>query len=72
MTKRDEVRDFVKRESREALNSQIADMSNREHAEVIRQNRDYICAAVAWHLAEEYRFLQLADIMEWKRTRVRR
>lgn len=71
-TKRDEVREFLRREAKRALNDHCVDMSDRESAEVIRKAREGIALAVAWHIAEEYRFLELADLMEWKRTRVRR
>lgn len=72
MSKRDEVRDFINRQARCALNELIGEMGNREQAEVIRTNRDYIANKLGWHIAEQYRFLELSDIMEWKRTRVRR
>lgn len=71
-TKRDEVRDFVKRKARQAVADRIATMSDRAAAESIRVNMDHVCAAIAFEIADEYSFIQLSDIMEWKRTRVRR
>lgn len=71
-TKRDEIRDFIKREVRQSLLVVCSDLGNREHAESIRMNINHLSVQVAFHIAEEYRFLELADIMEWKRTRVRR
>lgn len=71
-TKREEVREFLKREIRNALGLLVVDMSNKENAEVIRAHRDSIATQVSWHIQEQYRFLELCDIMEWKRTRERR
>ena len=71
-TKRDEVREFIQREAKNAISVLISNMAERQHGDVIRSNRDSIAGQIAWHIAEEYRFLELADIMEWKRTRVRR
>jgi len=71
-SKRDVVRSMMIRRSKNAIAQQIAVMSNREHAEVIRQNLNGISTCIGWEIAEEYAFLELADIMEWKRTRVRR
>jgi hypothetical protein len=71
-TKRDEVREFIRREAKKALGEVIANAPNREHAEIIRASRETLATTIAWHIAEGYRFLELADIMEWKRTRVRR
>ncbi len=71
-TKRDEVREFLRREVKRSINDHCADISDRELAETIRKSRDGIAVAAAWHIAEEYRFLELADLMEWRRTRVRR
>jgi len=72
MTKRDQVREFINKESAHAIEQHIAGMFNREAAEIIRLNRHELARAVGWQIAEEYRFLELADIMEWKRSRVRR
>jgi acetylglutamate kinase len=71
-TKRDEVREFIRREAKSALGEVVASIAHREQAEIIRANRDSLATQIAWHIAEEYRFLELADIMEWRRTRVRR
>ena len=71
-TKREEIRDFIKREAAYAVHQLASTMSDRTAAETIRVNVGMIAGQIAWHIAEEYRFLELADIMEWKRTRVRR
>lgn len=71
-TKRDEVRNFVKRKARTAVAERIATMGDRPAAEVIRVNMDHLCGAIAYKIADTYPFLELADIMEWKRTRVRK
>lgn len=70
--KRDELRAFINREAVHAMNDWAADEPDRETAETVRGRRAPIAGAIAWHIAEQYRFLELADIMEWKRTRERR
>jgi hypothetical protein len=71
-TKNEQVREFIQREVKNALYELIATMGNRDHAEVLRTNRDYLSGNISWHFAQDYKFLELADIMEWRRTRVRR
>jgi len=71
-TKRDEVREFIKRKASSAIADSIASMQDREAAEKIRVNRNYLASQIAFEVADTYPFLELADIMEWKRTRVRR
>lgn len=71
-TKRDEVREFIKRETTNAISVLIATIADKEAGSVIRSNRENIAITVSWHIAEQYRFLELCDIMEWKRTRARR
>jgi hypothetical protein len=71
-TKRDEVRSMIERRTRRALLERSATMSDRSIAEVVRVNADQLARAIAYDVADEYAFLELADIMEWKRTRVRR
>lgn len=70
--KREQVRQFIDGETRLAIADYISGMNNREHAEAIRQNRNSIAERISFHLWSEYRFLELTDIMEWKRQRVRR
>ena len=72
VTKRDEVRGMVRRHASEALLLRSATMNDRGAAEVIRTNANHLADAVAYEVCEEYSFLELADIMEWKRTRVKR
>ncbi len=71
-TKRDEVRDFVKRRAWAAIAEKVARMNDRGHAETIRLNIEQLASGIAYEIADTYPFLELADIMEWKRTRVRR
>jgi hypothetical protein len=47
-------------------------MEDRTGAEVIRQNRTQLARAIAYDLAEEYRFLEFCDIFDWKRTRAKK
>ncbi len=71
-TKRDVVRELFEKQALTSIANSIAEMPNREHAEAIRLNRRYIASQIAWRIYDEYVFLELADIMEWKRTRARR
>jgi hypothetical protein len=71
-SKQDQVREFIKRQIREALLVASAETSDRAMGETVRQNATYLASQCCWHIAENYRFLELADIMEWKRTRTRR
>lgn len=70
--KREQVRSMIQRRASRALAERTATMMNRDHAEAIRLNLQQLSSAVAFEIAEEYAFLELADIMEWKRIRVRR
>lgn len=70
--KREQVREFIERHVLGCLAEVVADMGNRDHAEAIRSNRRHISQQISWRIWQEYVFLELADIMEWKRTRVRR
>ncbi len=72
MSKREEVREFLKRETANAISMLIATMGDREAAATIRSNRESIATQVSWHISEQYRFLELCDIMEWKLTREKR
>ena len=72
MTKRDEVRDFIRSQADRALCECVADMMDRAQAEVIRANRKYLASYISYAVTDEYSFIELADIMGWKRTRVRR
>jgi hypothetical protein len=71
-TKRDEVRTSIQRNAEEAILLHTTKMGDRVLAETIRQNAHYLANSVCWHLCEEYRFLELSDIFEWKRQKVRR
>lgn len=72
MSKREEIRYFVERQARFAMYQHLARMPDRSAAETILRHVSQLASSVAFEIAEEYRFLELADIMEWKRTRVRR
>ena len=72
MTKQQEIYYMLMKHSRRAIAVYIANMTNREAAEVIRVHRDDLGRAVSDAIIEEYAMVELADIMEWKRTRVRR
>lgn len=71
-SKREQVRSMIQRRAYKALAERSATMPDRAQAEVIRVNIQQLSSAIAYDIAEEYAFLELADIMEWKRTRVRR
>ena len=72
MSKRDELREMLKRRIESGLAELCFKMQDREVAEVVRRNVGYFSNGLAWHLTEQYAVLELFDIMEWKRTRVRR
>jgi hypothetical protein len=72
MSKAEEVRSLMERKVNAALAELIVTMSDREASEVIRRNMGTIGRVVGYEVCTEYSFLELADIMEWKRTRVRR
>jgi hypothetical protein len=74
MTKREEVGAFLTEQAGNAIDHLIAMriQSSPESAKLLADLRNEIALEVAYEITEEYRFLQLADIMEWKRTRVRR
>ncbi len=70
--KREQVREFLRREISEGLQVAVVEMGDRGAAEVIRTQIGTLSNQISWRFYNEYRFLELADIMEWKRTRVRR
>ena len=72
MTKAEEVRQFIEAHVMTSLAESITEMTGREHAEAIRLNRRYLASRIAWHFNSQYVYLELSDIMEWKRQRVRR
>lgn len=71
-SKRDEVRAFMERWVFEAILLHTAHMGDRTSAETIRGNSTPIANMIARTITEQYRFLELTDIFEWKRERVRR
>ncbi len=71
-SKRQQVKDFIQRKVTDALYESVCVMSDRAQAEAIRLNINQLASRVAWTVWTEYSFLELADIMEWKRSRVRR
>lgn len=72
MSKESEIQSFIKQKALVALNEIIAELSDRQQAESVRNIRLAIAARVGWEVVSRYSFLELADIMEWRRTRVRR
>ena len=70
--KRDELRECIQRRAKSALYVRASTLIDREQAEAIRKNVDTLANAIAWQCCDTYEFLEIADIMEWKRTRVRR
>jgi hypothetical protein len=71
-SKRDLVRECIKRRALDAIKIKSAEMLNREQGEIIRANAEYLACGIAWHLCAEYEFLELSDLFEWRRERVRR
>ncbi len=71
-TKKQEVYDFIRRKAKQAISIHSVEISDRAVAETIRANRSNLAEVIALEIAEEYSFLELVDIMEWKRSRVRR
>lgn len=72
MSKQEEMREFIRVQALKSIQICSAEMGDRSQAEVLRSNARYIASNIAFAITEEYTFLHLADIMEWKRTRVRR
>ena len=74
--KKELIREFIARQVQSAIDHMAADRllqpiaGSEEAALLIRFKRD-ISHRVGWQVTEQYRFLELADIMEWKRTRER-
>lgn len=72
-SKRSEVDRFVREKTSAAIAEILACMIlPGPGLEWLKANRSYVAKMVADEVAEEYSFLRLADIMGWKRTRVRR
>lgn len=72
MTKRDEVRVMIQYHAERAILLRSARMVDRATAEVLRMNAGNLAQEISYAFANEYVFLELADIMEWRRTRARR
>lgn len=68
LSKRAEVREFIKRKAVAAIGEYALDVSETD----IGKLRYQVAGYIADEVFKEYSFLELADIMEWKRTRVRR
>lgn len=71
-TKKEEVYQFLRRKARNSIATYSVELSDRTAAEVIRSHRNALAETIAQGLLDDYVFLELADIMEWRRTRVRR
>lgn len=70
MSKREEIMNFITRKATIAL-AELA-MEKPALTEMLRTNRYEFARKIGYAITEEYSFLELADIMEWKRQRVRR
>ena len=71
-SKNQQVRDFIERQVKESISVYVSQLSDRPSAEIINQHRTSIANRACWHITETYRFLELADIMGWRRTSARR
>ena len=72
MSKRDEMRGAIQRRALDAIRLFSASMGDRAAAEIIRANAYSLSRQVAEQCCGEYEFLELSDIMEWRRVRIRR
>ena len=72
MCKRDVLRECIQRRVKDAILIASATMSDRVAAEAIRQHAISLASNIAWHCCDTYEYMEIADIMEWKRTRVSR
>lgn len=74
MSKVDEVRGFISRCLDQALDQRIARLveANNTAAVTLRKESSEIRWTMEGIVTEEYRLLELYDIVEWKRQRVRR
>ena len=71
-SKSTQIRLFIERQVKEAILLYSGEMFNRQTAEVLRLEARIIAQQAGCRVSNGYAFLELADIMEWKRTRVRR
>lgn len=73
-TKRQEIYKYMQRQAERALDNLISCnvSTSPEDARVIRRYSSGIALRIADEVSEHYRFLELADIMGWKKTRTRR
>ena len=72
VTKQEKLRAMYGRRLKSGVAEWCFELSNRELAEAVRKESGNLVRMLAWHLVEEYPLLELFDIVEWKRTRVRR
>lgn len=72
MSKRDEIDGFVRRMACQAIAEIVCELPDGEVEHWLKLNRSYVARMVADQMSAQYGFLELADIMEWRRTRVRR
>ena len=70
-SKQEEIRDFIERQAERAIVLQSVYLGDEDGA-TARRLRGSIARAVASEITRKYNFLELADIMEWKRTMARR
>ena len=72
MSKQSEVHTFVKRMASRAVAEIVCGTTDQVVAQWLGRNRTYVALRIAEEVSAEYAFLELADIMEWKRSRVKR
>ena len=70
MTKSTEVHQFIQRCTENAIRKRAFDMDQQDRDTMKRQIGN-ILYAVAAEVSEQYRIMELADIFEWKRTRIK-
>ena len=66
------VQAFIKRQVRAALADTLLYDTDEEYVKVVKKHHDRFEREIAYAVTSEYGFVELADIMGWKRTRVRR
>lgn len=71
-TKHNEVYSLIRKLAEESTALASAEIADRAIVETIRVQRKWLATCVADRVVQQYNFLELLDILEWKRQRVRR
>lgn len=71
-SKRDQVREMIERKARRAIAEWMGNNPNGASTKPLYEIHGTLAMLIAQRITEEYEFLELADIMEWRRTRVKR